>query len=144
MTLEERVDKFCKTHVVSAAMRQDLVLLSKSVAAEARDKALKEKDVAYSERNKMVCFISMLYPSHLKRHPDADTEWENDWRNIVCIHAPAGQLTWHIHDSETQGFSHLNIKPDPFELCVYDGHSPDEKYQRLFNSILSLRQRGEK
>ena len=41
MTLEERGDKFCKTHVVSAAMRQDIILLAQSVADEARDETAK-------------------------------------------------------------------------------------------------------
>ena len=39
MTLSERVDRFCKTHVVNAAMRQDIILLAKSVAYEAREEA---------------------------------------------------------------------------------------------------------
>jgi hypothetical protein len=62
------------------------------------------KDQAYSERNQLVAFLSRLYPSHLKTHPATDTDWESDWRTIVCIHSPAGQLTWHIHDSEVRGF----------------------------------------
>lgn len=95
-----------------------------------------EKNTAYAERQKMVHALTFIFPSHMKRHPEADTEWEDDWRNIVCIHGPAGQMTWHIHNSEAQMFGHLNRKPDPFADCEYDGHTTPEKYDRLLESVL--------
>jgi len=95
-----------------------------------------QKNTAYAERQKMVLALTYVFPSHMKRHPDSDTTWENDWRNIVCIHGPAGQMTWHIHDSEAVMFGHLNIAPDPFADCEYDGHTTDEKYGRLFQSVI--------
>lgn len=88
--------------------------------------AIRSKDSAYSERDKLVQTLSKFYPSHLARHPDSDTTWENDWRWIVCIHAPCGQLSWHIHDSERPMFAHLQVKSND-----WDGHSTEEKYQRL-------------
>ncbi|MFH1740694.1 MAG: hypothetical protein ABIH23_16925 [bacterium] len=96
------------------------------------------KNVAYAERNKMVAALSFIFPSHMKRHPDSDTEWEDDWRNIVCIHGPAGQMTWHIHDSERYLFSHLI--PDQLGLgaCEYDGHTTEQKYRRLRESVRGL------
>lgn len=81
---------------------------------------------AYYERNQLVAFISKLYPSHLSRHPESDKAWENDWRWIICIHSPAGQLTWHIHDSEKKHFKHLKEKPEH-----WDGHTTPQKYARL-------------
>jgi len=96
-----------------------------------------EKNNAYSERNKLVQFLSLIYPAHMKRHPPEDVEWEDDWRNIVCIHSPMGQLTWHIHDSEAGMFGHLNVKPDPFADCEWDGHTTEEKYQRLLSICIA-------
>ena len=105
---------------------------------QARVERLEEaKNTAYSERQKMVQALTFIFPAHMKRHPDSDTEWENDWRNIVCVHGPAGQMTWHIHDSEAHMFGHLNRKPDHFAACEYDGHTTDEKYRRLLDSVLS-------
>src|SRR6476660_6657685 len=90
------------------------------------------KDVAYSERNELVAFLSRLYPSHLCRHPEGDVEWEDDWRWIVCIHSPAGQLTWHIHDSELRKFASLGEKSlEVGNLNHWDGHTTEEKYERL-------------
>lgn len=103
----------------------------------ARIERLEEtKNTAYAERQKMVQALTFIFPAHMKRHPDSDSEWEDDWRNIVCIHGPAGQMTWHIHDSEAHMFGHLNRKPDPFADCEYDDHTTPEKYDRLLRSVL--------
>lgn len=88
--------------------------------------ALSQKDSAYAERDRLVCALSKLWPSHLARHPDEDVTWDNDWRWIVCIHGPTGQLTWHIHDNERGWFDHLSVRDGH-----WDGHTTDEKYQRL-------------
>jgi len=87
----------------------------------------KEKEKAYWERNQLVAVLSKIYQSHLSLHPLADREWEKDWRNIVCIHTPNGQATWHIHDSELKNFSHLDFNGN----CKWDGHTTEEKYRRL-------------
>ena len=89
------------------------------------------KNRAYNERNRLVAFLASKYSAHIKIHPKEDTSWENDWRTIVCIHTPAGQMTWHIHDSETEMFGFLNVKPDLFPECEWDGHTTEEKYHRL-------------
>lgn len=112
---------------------------------EAGSALIDQKNQAYAERNKLVCALSKLLPSHLKRHPD-DQPWEDDWRWIVCVHGPTGQMTWHIHDSELPNFIHLEApehqgyKYGPIiplwaligpAACQYDGHSTEEKYERL-------------
>ena len=86
-----------------------------------------EKNVAYSERNRLVAALSALYPSHLQRHPEGDVEWEDDWRWIVVVQLATGQATWHIHDSELNWFDHL----DRNQVTEWDGHTTDEKYLRL-------------
>jgi len=86
------------------------------------------KDNAYRERDLLVCALSKLFRSHLGRHPDDDTEWENDWRWIVFIDLPTGQASWHIHDSELHLFEHLTHHIGP---SSWDGHTTEEKYNRL-------------
>jgi hypothetical protein len=79
----------------------------------------------YRERDQLVAALSKLFPAHLSRHEGA--EWDDEWRNIACIHLPAGQVTWHIHDSERWSlFGHLLMQPGH-----WDGHETDEKYRRL-------------
>ena len=82
------------------------------------------KDAAYHERDQLVGLISKIYPSHLTHHEGAD--WEDNWRNIVCVHLPTGQATWHIHTSELSLFDHLRV-----EESHWDGHATKEKYERV-------------
>lgn len=89
----------------------------------ALDDLTAEKAAVYRERDQIVAVLSKLWPSHLAKHLG---EWEDDWRNIVCIHSPVGQVSWHIHDSEMSLFNHLEIT-----LSDWDGHTTPEKYERL-------------
>lgn len=85
------------------------------------------KDTAYSERDRLVCAISKVFPSWLERHPDSDTTWDDDWRWIVFVQFPTGQASWHIHDSERDWFAHLAVQSGN----SWDGHSTAEKYARI-------------
>lgn len=97
---------------------------------KAYSKAIEEaKDNAYWERNQLVADLARQFDSHMVRHPDSDTSWEDDWRYIICIHTPAGQMTWHIHDNEaTSTFGFVEVDPAGEH---WDGHTTEEKYERL-------------
>jgi len=86
-----------------------------------------QKDGAYSERNRLVAALSKLFPSWIEWHSEEDTTWDNDWRNIVYINLPTGQVSWHIQDGEIDHFQHLTKKVG----SSWDGHTTDEKYKRL-------------
>jgi len=103
-------------------------LLERVGKLEAENAVLVEvKDGAYSERNKLVAFLASLYPSSLERHPDEDTEWEDDWRWVVYIDLPNGQASWHLHDSELSQFDGL----PRLQGRVWEGHTTEQKYERL-------------
>lgn len=85
-----------------------------------------ELDRAYYERNALVAALSKIYPAHLADHDSNDLGWDPAWRKIVFIQTPAGQLTWHMHDSQLPLFAHLPSGPNN-----WDGHSTVEKYERL-------------
>ena len=91
------------------------------------EKMRARKDGAYHERNQLVAALSKLFPSALERHPDEDTEWEDDWRWVVRIDGPTGQLSWHIHDTQLGLFDHLRRT----DGHTWDGHDTAEKYRRL-------------
>lgn len=80
---------------------------------------------AYGERNALVCALSKIWHSHLAEHP-VDPKWDPEWLNVVCIHSPVGQLSWHIHISELPNFEHLKMQEND-----WDGHTTEEKYLRL-------------
>jgi hypothetical protein len=88
-----------------------------------------QKDGAYAERDQCVALIARMalklgYPAWLGRHEGAD--WDDDWRTIVFVQLPAGQVSWHIHDSELPMFRGL-VASGP----AWDGHSTEEKYRRV-------------
>lgn len=85
-----------------------------------------EKHGAYSERNQLVAVLSKLWPSHWADHPADDLTWDDEWRTIICIHSPVGQLTWHVKEDERWRFAHLSR-----EAAHWDGHTTEEKYARL-------------
>lgn len=95
------------------------------------DEAVAAKDQAYSERNQCVALIAKLaaqqgYVVGLSQHDPQDYNWEDDWRNIVYIDLPTGQISWHIHDSELPLFDQF-----PVYKQGWDGHSTDEKHRRM-------------
>ena len=83
-------------------------------------------DFVYHERDQLVAALSKCFPAWLGRHQG---EWEDDWRWIVYIKLPTGQVSWHIHDSEMDLFTHLEMGDEK-----WDGHTTEEKYKRL-NSL---------
>lgn len=82
-------------------------------------------DAVYRERDQLVAALSKLYPAHFAIDEVIE---EQEWRYVICIHLPTGQVTWHIHESELSLFRHLEDEDRPQH---WDGHSTEEKYRRL-------------
>lgn len=82
------------------------------------------KDAAYLERNQVVAALASAYPSGIAR--TAIEGWSEDWHGCVYIDLPTGQASWHYHDSQAHLFAHL-----PPYSEAWDGHTTEEKYQRL-------------
>ena len=89
-----------------------------------------ERDAAYVERNRCVAALARIlladgYGAWLAEHPD-DPNWDPEWKTIVFIDGPTGQMSWHLHDSDVALFDGLPRGPNS-----WDGHSTPEKYARL-------------
>lgn len=88
-----------------------------------------QKDAAYVERNRCVaalaaCALRLGFAAGLRQ--TAIQNWEPQWHNAVYIDLPAGQVSWHYHDSERPLFAFL-----PEYLDEWDGHDTPEKYRRV-------------
>lgn len=98
---------------------------------QALEKEKAEKNAVYRERNLCVALIADLarghgYPVCIARHDGED--WEDEWRNVLIVYLPgAGQISWHLHESELEHFKHIHRT----DLNVYDGHTTEEKYNRI-------------
>lgn len=91
-----------------------------------------QKDAAYRERDMCVAALARAAGRlgclvWIGRHQG--DPWDDDWRNIVFLELPTGQVSWHIHDSELPMFEWV-IRFDQVNAS-WDGHSTEEKYRRL-------------
>jgi hypothetical protein len=82
-------------------------------------------DAVYTERNRLVAALCKFLPSRLMKAGDA----EEGWNFIVVIDGPTGQMSWHIPDSEMYLFD--DVLPYVNEVYAWDGHTTEEKYERL-------------
>lgn len=92
-------------------------------------RAVLERDAAYRERNRLVALLAALYPSYLVRHDEREGEpWDEEWRNVVLIDLPTGQISFHIHSSELLTlFDRVKIGHNE----KWDGHTNEEKWRRI-------------
>lgn len=88
-------------------------------------------DAVYEERNRVVAALARAgqllgWRVGIRAHePDPDPSWDDDWKNVVLIDLPAGQVSWHYHDSGRPLFVGL-----PAYTGSWDGHDTAEKYRR--------------
>jgi hypothetical protein len=109
------------------SMEETITEIARALDAFA-SQAVAAKDNAYSERNLCVGVIARMaeklgWPVWLGKHEGG--EWDHDWRNILFIETPAGQISWHLHDREMHYFERFPACDTP-----WDGHSTTEKYER--------------
>lgn len=87
-------------------------------------------EAVYAERNQcVVALAKMALRVGLTAgvaQQDPNEEWDPDWRNIIFIDLPTGQVSWHMHDSESHLFTAL-----PRYMGKWDRHSTQVKYERL-------------
>lgn len=84
---------------------------------------------AYTERNRLVAFIAWHYPSGVTKTDIPG--WDEAWHNCVYIDLPTGQASWHYHDDDAHLFDGL-----PLYNEQWDGHTTDEKYERVERAAL--------
>lgn len=98
----------------------------------ALDDMEKAKNSACTERDKCLVLLALMAQRlglkvGIGLHIDKPGEtWDNDWRNILFIDLPSGQVSWHIHDSEAHWFYFVGAYGGE-----WDGHTTEEKYQRV-------------
>jgi hypothetical protein len=82
---------------------------------------INKMDEVYAERNKLVAALSKLFPAWI------GTDGTPGWF-VVYIELPTGQASWHFKESERNLVSHLK---EGGAMCIWDGHTTEEKYERL-------------
>jgi hypothetical protein len=92
-------------------------------------------DAAYRERNQVVAALTEFAKAQgwkVGFGKDLDAE-SPEWSTVVFIETPKGQVSWHIHANDRNLFT-LKVDPE----FKWDGHSTEQKYNRLFVATLDL------
>lgn len=95
----------------------------------------RQKDGAYEERNRVVAALARAAVSlgwKVAVTRTAIEGWSEDWHGCIYIETPAGQVSWHFHDSHAYLFADL-----PLGEVAWDGHTTPEKYERLHGMRLA-------
>lgn len=82
-------------------------------------------DTLYRERAGLAAYLAAEYPSEWCEDPENGEDWK-----ILYVHTPAGQMSWHIASIDWDLFPHVSKSNHTAEF-LWDGHTTDEKYQRL-------------
>lgn len=78
----------------------------------------------YRERAHFVALLSAMVPGCLA-YTDPDTP---QWPVLTLDGGPEGQMSWHIAPDDLDLFAHMPLDEN---VIPWDGHSTDEKYERL-------------
>jgi hypothetical protein len=79
----------------------------------------------YEERARLLSYLSGVIPSQMVKASDAEPGFE--WV-VMMLDPKAGQMSWHISDDDLWLFQHLTFVDD---ATLWDGHTTEEKYERL-------------
>lgn len=91
-------------------------------------------DAAYRERAHLVAWLAAVYPSVITPAPDVD---EPGWQ-IVYLAVWGRQMSWHISPRDADLFAHVE-RVEPGDLrAQWDGHTTDQKYDRIRQHVRGL------
>lgn len=92
------------------------------------EQAEAERDGAYRERARLLAWLAALHPAALAPAPDVD---EPGWQILYLNPAAGGQMSWHIAPRDADLFTHVQRVPVEHPRARWDGHTTEEKYQRI-------------
>jgi hypothetical protein len=98
-----------------------------SITDDQLDQLYTERDGAYRERAQLLAWLAAIHPAVLASAPDvAEPGWQ-----ILYLTAGGHQLSWHIHPRDAELFAHVEQVAADDPRAQWDGHTTDEKYQRI-------------
>ncbi|MFE7461616.1 WDGH domain-containing protein [Nocardiopsis terrae] len=80
----------------------------------------------YRERAHLVAHLAALHPSALAYSDPQAPDWP-----VVTITTPTGQMSWHINEADLDLFKHIPVVHPARPEVAWDGHTTEEKYDRL-------------
>lgn len=93
-----------------------------------------ERDAAYRGRAELLAVLAAIFPARMAFTDPAAPGWP-----VLFLTTPAGQATWHINPDDFALFDPAISVFDPADCPVWDGHSNEQKSERLRALALMIR-----
>jgi hypothetical protein len=93
------------------------------------DQEIQMRNNAYTERNMCVALLAQYaqwFGHHVGIKEHQGEAWDDEWRNVLFIDLPTGQVSWHLKKSELVNFPGIGTYEGQ-----WDGHDTEEKYKRV-------------
>lgn len=87
------------------------------------------KDV-FTERTRLLAFFTTMNPAVIAYNDKDTPEWP-----VLYVKTPTGQMTWHIAAHDMHLLNHVPIVAKDDERAQWDGHTSEEKYKRLQETV---------
>ncbi len=100
-----------------------------------RDDAAAQLDNTYRERARLLALLAALLPGSVTA-PAEDLD-EPGWQ-ILYLYIGGHQASWHIHPRDTDLFEHVEHVNPGHPRAAWDGHSTEEKYERIRHHTAAL------
>lgn len=92
----------------------------------------------YRERAHLVAMLARMAQrsgyATARAHTDAASP---DW-SVIYIDTPEGQMSWHLSPDDLDLFPHVPVVEPDDDRVRWDGHTTEEKYDRLARLIQKL------
>lgn len=127
----------CGGPALCAKCRAEQTAVDAAAAAEA-DHDRQAEHALYRERADLLAYLAAAHPGRcwLGATDPAQPGWP-----VLTVQADTGQMCWHIAPADLELFEHVPwARPGPQEdrPPAWDGHSPEEKYQRLRRLVADM------
>jgi hypothetical protein len=89
-----------------------------------------ERNGAYRERAHLLAWLAALHGPNAVLAPAPDIDDEDGW-HLLFLTVAGRQLSWHIAPHDVELFNHVERVNFTDPRAQWDGHTTDEKYQRI-------------
>jgi hypothetical protein len=94
------------------------------------ERAEAERDGAYRERAHLLAWLAALHPRNAVLAPSLDIDDEDGW-HLLFLTVAGRQMSWHIAPRDVELFTHVERVEFADPRAAWDGHTTDEKYERI-------------
>lgn len=85
-----------------------------------------QTNAVYRDRAHILALLALHYPAYVAYSDRTNPEWA-----VLTLDTPEGQMSWHIAPADVGLFTHVRRADDALAAEAYDGHSTEDKHDRI-------------